>query len=154
MSYSLHTLNGVVDPATANEAPRSLWVRFALEISLLLGGAVLVVDLRMLGFGLTGRTVSEIARNAKPWLMGAVIALIVTGIPLFLSEPTKCYYSPAFWVKMGGLAIALPFTFAIRNRIAAAEPVRNTARLQMLVGALSMALWITVAAAGRWIGFS
>lgn len=137
----------------------SLWLFPVIEaVHLLalsvLGGAVLVVDLRMLGFGLTGRTVSEIARNAKPWLMCAVIALIVTGIPLFLSEPTKCYYSPAFWVKMGGLAIALPFTFAIRNRIAAAEPVRNTARLQMLVGALSMALWITVAAAGRWIGFS
>ena len=45
MSYSLHTLNGVVDPATANEAPRSLWVRFALEISLLLGGAVLALVL-------------------------------------------------------------------------------------------------------------
>jgi hypothetical protein len=28
------------------------------------------------------------------------------------------------------------------------------ARRQMLVGALSIALWVTVAAAGRWIGFS
>jgi hypothetical protein len=35
-----------------------------------------------------------------------------------------------------------------------AEPVRNTARRQKLVGALSIALWFTVAAAGRWIGFS
>ena len=45
MSYSLHTLNGVVDPAAESEAPRSLWVRFALEISLLLGGAVLALVL-------------------------------------------------------------------------------------------------------------
>lgn len=137
----------------------SLWLFPVIEaVHLLalsmLGGAILVVDLRMLGFGLTNRTVAHLARSARPYLIGAVIGLIATGIPLFLSEPTKCYYSAAFWVKMWGLALALPFTFAIRNRIAMQEPVRNTARLQMLVGALSIALWVTVAAAGRWIGFS
>ena len=120
----------------------------------LLGGAILIVDLRMLGFGLTHRPVAEIARSARPYLIAAVLGLIVTGIPLFLSEPTKCYYSTAFWVKMSGLALALPFTFLLRNRVALREPVRNSARLQMLVGALSIALWVTVAAAGRWIGFS
>lgn len=137
----------------------SLWLFPVIEAAHLLalsmlGGAVLIVDLRMLGFGLTDRTVAEIARSAKPWLIGAVVGLIATGIPLFLSEPTKCYYSAAFWVKMYSLAIALPYTFAIRNRIALKEPVRNTARLQMLAGALSITLWVTVAAAGRWIGFS
>lgn len=120
----------------------------------LLGGAILIVDLRMLGFGLTQRSVQEIARSARPYLIAAVVGLIVTGIPLFLSEPTKCYYSTAFWVKMWGLAIALPFTFLVRNPLALKESVRNTARLQMLAGALSIALWVTVAAAGRWIGFS
>ena len=137
----------------------SLWLFPVIEaVHLLalsmLGGAILVVDLRMLGFGLTHRPVAEIARSARPYLIGAVIGLIVTGIPLFLSEPTKCYYSTAFWVKMWSLALALPFTFLIRNRVALAESVRNTARRQMLVGALSIALWVTVAAAGRWIGFS
>ena len=43
MSYSLHTLNGVVEPQSAPEEPRSLWARFALEISLLLGGAGLAL---------------------------------------------------------------------------------------------------------------
>ena len=49
-------------------------------------------------------------------------------------------------------------TFTIRTRVTRREPsggaVRNTARRQVLVGALSIALWFTVAAAGRWIGFS
>jgi len=43
MSYSLHTLNGLVEPQSTPEAPRSFWGRFALEISLLLGGACLVL---------------------------------------------------------------------------------------------------------------
>jgi len=43
MSYSLHTLTNPVEPAQASQAPRNLWVRFALEFSLVLGGACLVL---------------------------------------------------------------------------------------------------------------
>ncbi len=87
-------------------------------------------------------------------MIGALAAMIATGIPLFLSEPIKCYYSDAFWVKMTTLPIAIAFAFTIRIARAREDAVRNTARRQMLVGALSIALWFTVAAAGRWIGFS
>jgi hypothetical protein len=143
---------------------QSLWLFPVIEaVHLLalsvLGGAVLIVDLRLLGFGLTHRSVPEIARNVRPYLIGALIGLIGTGIPLFLSEPIKLYYSGAFWVKMPALAAALLFTFTVRaTQIAlaaneAGAPKRETAR-QVLVGALSIALWVTVAAAGRWIGFS
>jgi len=120
----------------------------------LLGGSVLLVDFRLLGLGLKDRAVSELARDARPWMIGALIAMVLTGIPLFLSEPIKCYYSTAFWIKMTTLPFAVAFAFTVRARVTRAEPVRHTARLQKLVGALSIALWFTVAAAGRWIGFS
>ncbi len=120
----------------------------------LLGGSILLVDIRLLGLGLTDREVSELARDARPWMVGALVAMILSGIPLFLSEPIKCYYSTAFWIKMTTLPFAVAFAFTVRWRVALAEPVRNTARRQKLVGALSIALWFTVAAAGRWIGFS
>ena len=137
----------------------SLWLFPVIEsVHLLalsvLGGSILLVDLRMLGFGLKHYSVSALARDARPYMIGAIVMLIATGVPLFLAEAVKCYYSDAFWVKMTTLALAIVFTFTIRTRVTRSEPVRNTARLQMLVGALSMALWITVAAAGRWIGFS
>lgn len=119
-----------------------------------LGGAILVVDMRLLGVGLKNHPVAELARDTRPWLMGALVVMIATGIPLFLSEPIKCYYSQAFWNKMTALAIGLLFTFTIRARVTETESVRNTARRQVVVGALSLALWFTVAASGRWIGFS
>jgi hypothetical protein len=118
-----------------------------------LGGAVLVVDLRLLGLGLKSHSASELWRAARPWMIGALGMMIVTGVPLFLSEPIKCYYNDSFWVKMTTLPIATAFAFTIRSQ-ATSDTVRNTARRQMLVGALSIALWLTVAAAGRWIGFS
>ncbi|MBU3735701.1 MAG: DNA translocase FtsK [Methylobacterium sp.] len=43
MSYSLHTLTSPAEPAEVSETPRKLWVRFALEFSLLLGGACLAL---------------------------------------------------------------------------------------------------------------
>jgi hypothetical protein len=146
----------------------SLWLFPVIEsIHLLalamLGGSILLVDLRMLGFGLKGSSVASLARDARPFTIGAIVMLICTGVPLFLAEAIKCYYSQAFWVKMSTLAVALIYFFTIRTRVTRAatdgadstdKGVRNTARLQMLVGALSIALWVTVAAAGRWIGFS
>jgi hypothetical protein len=119
----------------------------------LLGGAVLVVDLRLLGLGLKGHSASELWRAARPWMIAAVAGMIATGVPLFLSEAIKCYYNDSFWVKMTTLPIAIAFAFTIRASVTE-DAVRNTARRQMLVGALSIALWVTVAAAGRWIGFS
>jgi hypothetical protein len=119
----------------------------------LLGGALLLVDLRLLGIGLTRTPAASLARDARPYLVGAIAVMILTGVPLFLSEAVKCYYNDAFWVKITTLPFALAFTFTIRSQVLT-DSVRNTARRQKLVGALSIALWFVVAAAGRWIGFS
>ena len=118
-----------------------------------LGGAILLVDLRLLGTGLKQRTAEELWRESRPYLIGAIVVMLATGIPLFLSEAIKCYYNDSFWVKMTTLPFAIAFAFTIRARTVR-DSVRNTARRQKLVGALSITLWVIVAAAGRWIGFS
>ena len=118
-----------------------------------LGGALLVVDLRLLGVGLTGQPPARLARYARPWLIAALVVMVLTGVPLFLSEAIKAYYNTSFWVKMCTLPVALTFTFAVRERIARREDPAP-GHLGRLVGAVSLALWFTVAAAGRWIGFS
>ncbi len=119
----------------------------------LLGGVVLTVDLRMLGLGLRRQTIAELAGQLRPWLVCAVALLLVTGMLLFLSEAVKCYYSQSFLVKMITLPVALVFTFTVRARIAGAGGLEASARSRMAAAA-SMLLWFTVAAAGRWIGFS
>ncbi len=119
----------------------------------LLGGAVLVVDLRMLGLGLRRQTISELAAQLRPWLIGAVALLLVTGVLLFVSEAVKCYYSQSFKVKMITLPIALLFTFTVRAKFAAAGGMDASMQTRM-IAITSMLLWLIVAAAGRWIGFS
>jgi hypothetical protein len=117
----------------------------------LLGGALLVVDLRLLGVGLRTTDVTVLARQARPWLVAAITTLVATGVLLFLSESVKCYYNQAFWVKITTLPLALAFTFAVRRRVVGRGAPRIAERL---TGALSLTLWFVVAAAGRWIGFS
>ena len=135
----------------------SLWYFPAIEavhlIGLaMLGGAILMVDLRMLGFGLRQQPVAYVARVAQPWLITSIILMLLTGVPLFVSEAVKCYYNASFWVKMIALGVGLVFTFGVRNRVARSESVSGI--VQKLVGIFSISVWLVVAAAGRWIGFS
>lgn len=118
-----------------------------------LGGSLLVVDLRMLGVGLRRQPIAQIARDARPWLVGSIGVMMATGTALFLSESVKCYYNQAFWVKITTLPFAVLFTLTLRQRVALAGTIDATTRSR-LVATVSLALWFTVAAAGRWIGFS
>jgi hypothetical protein len=141
-----------------NAIRMSLWLFPVIEAVhllglCLLGGAIILVDLRLLGVGLRRYPIPQIARDAQPWLTASVVVMLTTGVALFLSESVKCYYNQAFWVKITTLPFALAFTYAVRQRVArnAADNATTTTRV---VAAVSLVLWFTVAAAGRWIGFS
>lgn len=146
------------DSAVGQSIAQSIWAFPVIEAVhllglCLLGGAILVVDLRMLGLGLRKPKISDVAGYARPWLIGAIALLIATGVPLFLSEAVKCYYNTSFWVKMTTLPVALTFTFMVRERVAHDETLETSAKSRA-IGILSIGLWFVVAAAGRWIGFS
>jgi uncharacterized membrane protein YhdT len=120
----------------------------------LFGAAVLLVDMRLIGFGLTSRPVAELEREARPWLIASLTALVVSGFLLFLSESIKCYYSVPFWVKMTCLLSALVFTFTVRRRVAAANGTPPAPLSGKMTALISLTLWAGVLWGGRWIGFS
>ena len=143
--------------AIGNAIRESLWLFPAVEaVHLLglsvLGGSVLVVDLRLLGLGLTRLSAKAVHDNAAPWFLGSLLLMFATGIPLFLSEAVKCCFNHSFEVKIAALLFGLAFTFGVRNRLLAKDAL--PALLAKAMGLLSIAIWFTVAGAGRWIGFS
>ena len=119
----------------------------------MIGGAVLVVDLRLLGLGLRRRPAAEVAREAEPWLRRGLFVMVGTGIPLFMCFATKYYYLTFFWVKMASLILVVLLTYSIRRRVAMADEESRSPALSRLVAVVSLALWTTVATGGRWIGF-
>lgn len=117
-----------------------------------LGGAVLAVDLRLLGFAMTDQPIRTLVGHVRPWLVSGLVVMLTSGVVLFLSEAIKCFYNQSFWVKMAALPFALAFTFLIKNRVAMEE--LETSAVSRVLGLASITLWFVVAAAGRWIGYS
>ena len=119
-----------------------------------IGGAVLVVDLRLFGFGLRRQPVAQLARDTQRWLIGSLMVMIATGSLLFTSEAIKCYYHAAFGFKMTSLFLAIVFTFTVRRKVAMADETRVRPLWSKLVALTSVLLWSGVGIGGRWIGFS
>ncbi len=119
-----------------------------------IGGSVLVVDLRLLGFGLKSQPLATVARDAQAWFLSSWAVMIVTGLLLFWSEPQKLYYSTPFAVKMLSLVLGTVFALTARRRVTLAPEGRVSPLVMKLVAIVSLTLWFGVGAGGRWIGFS
>jgi hypothetical protein len=114
-------------------------------------GALLMVDLRLLGTGLTNQTVKQVSRSAQPWLIGGLVGLVVTGIPALMATATQQYANKVFWVKMYVLLAALVFTFTVRRSVTRADDARLRPAWGKVVALVSIVLWMSVAAGGRLI---
>ena len=84
-------------------------------------GALLLVDLRLLGVGLTQQPLRQVAAEAQPWLVGGLIALAITGTPTMASTSIKQYYSPFWWWKLEMLALGILFIFTVRRKVVQAD---------------------------------
>ena len=86
-------------------------------------------------------------------LLGSLVAMVLTGVPQFMSLATKEYESPYFRWKMLMLLIALIWTFTVKQAVAYSPEGRFGGGVAKLVGLVSMGLWTSVAINGRLIGF-
>jgi hypothetical protein len=153
---TLYSLAQGIEASSLGQTIReSTWLFPAIESThllalALLGGSVLIMSLTILGVGLTV-SAAELYKSAHRYMNAAVIVLVITGVLLGISEPVKLYGRQAFWVKMISLAVALVITYGAFNPMVR----RGTTGLGVRsVAALTMAAWLVVAMAGRWIGFS
>ncbi|MGE3511430.1 MAG: DUF6644 family protein [Vicinamibacterales bacterium] len=119
----------------------------------LFAGALLLVDLRLLGAGLREQPLKRLASDVRPWLLAGLAGLVITGLPQMVSLAVRNYYNFYFWFKMSVLVIALIFTFTIRQRVVS-DDARAGSMLAKLVGTVSIVLWTVVTATARMIGLS
>jgi hypothetical protein len=116
-------------------------------------GAILVVDLRLLGWGFTQRAAADVARDARRWLIWGLIGLFVTGVPQLMQNAMREYFSEYFWLKMQVLPVALIFTFTLRHIVTQADEARIGPVWPKLTALVSIALWFGgVAIPSRLIG--
>lgn len=117
----------------------------------LLGGTVLIVDLRLLGLGLVGESAASVARAVRPWMWGALVVTLVSGVLLFGSQATGYAANPMFQLKMAVLVAAVSVSVVLEPRVLTDAPASRVRAGATAV--TSLALWTTVGLAGRGIGF-
>lgn len=145
--------------AFTNAVQNSWWAGALFNVAHLLTlavfiGALLLVDLRLLGTGMRQQPLSRLAADARPWLIGGLIGMALTGLPQMVSLAVRNYYNFYFWFKMSALTVAVIYTFTIRQRVILAGASDGGSVQAKLVGGLSIVLWTVVTASGRMIGLS
>lgn len=108
-----------------------------------LGGAVLILNLRLLGVTLTSLPARDVERATRPWLIGGIVGTILTGTGMGLTTMNTLMSSAAFLVKMVALVGAILFSLAVaraaRRDEDATVPADRGGRLLALAG---LAWWL------------
>src|SRR5690242_12825863 len=81
----------------------------------LLAGAVILTDLRRLGWAVTEKAAGELDRIFKPWAHSGLAILLVTGGLMTVADWDRYRRNPAFWVKLGLVVPAVAFYFVPRQ---------------------------------------
>jgi hypothetical protein len=119
---------------------------------MVLVGAALMIDLRLLGFGLA------IPLRSMDRLFGIVWAAFalnaVTGTMLFIADADKRGPSLFFWTKLAFVALGLTMTAMIRRRSFAdgAEPVVISGASKRLA-IISLLAWCAAITTGRLLAY-
>jgi hypothetical protein len=119
-----------------------------------LGGALILCDARLLGIAFREQPVAEVWRQTLRVFVPALIVVLATGVFMACSVAMKIYYLEVFWYKMLALAVGVLFVFFIKRPVVASEAAPPGPLLSRLLAVASLMVWFSVAATGRWIGFS
>lgn len=111
-------------------------------------GAILPLDLRLLGL-FRDAPLAALARVLRPVAAAGLALAVLSGLALFSAGAVGYAATPLFWIKMGLVALGAGNALLLAGpRLLAASPGR-----QRLAGAASLATWLAVIVAGRWLGY-
>ncbi|MGZ3375154.1 MAG: DUF6644 family protein [Phenylobacterium sp.] len=137
-----------IPPATWVNGPKfgfATWEVGHILSLILLGGTTILMNLRLLGAGVTEERPAEIYRNLRFWQNVGVIGIIVTGIAIGSANAVRLYDSAAFIVKMLALLSGIILTYGVSRPVAAANG--DVGGAQKLWFVLGSAIFL----AGVWI---
>ncbi|MFM7283924.1 MAG: hypothetical protein ACKO2B_02610 [Betaproteobacteria bacterium] len=138
----------------------SLWLYPTVETLHLWGigalfGAILLVDLRLLGLG-RGLELRPLLRFAVPVTISGFVLAAVTGLLMFIAHPSEFIASTLFVLKMTLLMLlglnAISLHLRIPNVQGNADPAAPVPLLR-LQAAVSVLGWAVVIGLGRWLAY-
>ena len=116
-------------------------------------GALLVLNLRLLGLGLKNQPLPLLTKTLWPFANWGLIIMLVSGYAMFASEALKCYANDGFKFKMASLFLIIVFQYTIYRWLIKQDDNQRSAVLGGIAALLNFGLWFCVGAGGRAIGF-
>ncbi|MFW5824598.1 MAG: hypothetical protein ACOCVV_06505 [Marinobacter sp.] len=147
-------LEGWLSPLADVIGPVYPWLNGLHVLSIGLLGAIVILDLRLLGAFRTV-AVSQLAGPSVQVAAWGLASAITTGLLLFSVQPAHYLSNPAFLAKLAIVAIGLINTLLLRLGSAWQTLLRDRpvpARARAAAGA-SLASWTAAIFAGRWIAY-
>lgn len=121
-------------------------------------GTILIIDLRLLGKASVGRRFKLMSADILKWTWAAFALTALTGSLMFTTNAAVYYHNFYFRTKMVLLVLAginmLGFELTAARTLQAWDNAPSAPRAGKFVGAMSLALWIAIIFAGRFIGFT
>jgi hypothetical protein len=114
------------------------WEILHILALVILGGAAILIGLRLIGVGVTEEAPSEVYTNLRLWVHTGVIGVIVTGVLIGMANAERLYDSAAFTAKMLCLLAGVLVTYGAMRPIALADGRVGTAALAWGIAALAV----------------
>jgi len=140
---------------------QSLWLYPAANVGHIIAlvffaGSVAVMDVRLLG-GLAATAPGRVIGRARWFAIGALAGMAMTGFLLFAAEASHVSLNPVFQLKLAligaGLVNVGLYEFGAKREVEGLSPGAIMPARARIVGAVSLLVWIAVAACGRSIAY-
>ena len=136
----------------------SVWLFPAIETVHILAmaimfGGLLILNLRLLGIGMTKQSLPMMAKTLMPFVNWGVVIMLLSGYAMFASEALKCFANDGFKFKMACLAGILVWQYTFYRSQIGMEDAQRSAVMGGLAAVVNFLLWFGVGAGGRAIGF-
>jgi len=120
--------------------------------------SAIMINMRLLGFWGSSRTVSQLTSQLVPWMWGGLVVLLLTGAVQTIAEPVREFITPVFWAKMAMIVIVSVMTAVFAGKVRARAASWDATGVSS-VGSRSFAvatsiLWVAIIICGRFVGYT
>jgi hypothetical protein len=127
-----------------------------LAVSIVMA-SMAMLDLRLMGLGLSRHSIASLAHRFMPWTWGALLLLLLSGTVLIIGEPGRSLGNWVFQLKMSLLLVAvfasLVLTHRLRGNGGFSEQSPKSRVAFRALGLMLLMLWVGIVTCGRWIAY-
>lgn len=123
----------------------------------LFGGMIAVTDLRLLGWGMKGSSITDVVEQLRPWKRVGFVLVVGCGLSLLAAKAEFYYHNPFYWTKMTLLALvgvhAMVFHRSVYGNTKALDLAPEIPPVAKAAACISLLLWLGLVTFGRLIAY-